>query len=181
MKINLTQLSKAVSHALRHEPWLYELELDDEGWVSVDMLLEALREQREKWKYLTVGDIARMVESSDKRRFELKDGRIRALYGHSLPKKLLKRPATAPDELYHGTSPKAVQTIMRNGLKPMQRQYVHLSIDKTTAFQVGSRKANAPVILKIQASKASDSGVRFYEGNDMVWLADNIPPDFIVQ
>lgn len=180
MKINLTQLSKAVSHALRHEPWLYELELDDEGWVSVDMLLEALREQREKWKYLTVGDIARMVESSDKRRFELKDGRIRALYGHSLPKKLLKRPATAPDELYHGTSPKAVQTIMRNGLKPMQRQYVHLSIDKTTAFQVGSRKANTPVILKIQAAKASDSGVRFYEGNQMVWLADHIPPDFIV-
>jgi putative RNA 2'-phosphotransferase len=26
-----TELNKAVSHALRHEPWLYKLELDDEG------------------------------------------------------------------------------------------------------------------------------------------------------
>ena len=29
-------LSEAVSHALRHEPWLYELELDDAGWAPVD-------------------------------------------------------------------------------------------------------------------------------------------------
>lgn len=38
-------LSKTVSHALRHEPWLYELELDDEGWVAVSQLLESLRSE----------------------------------------------------------------------------------------------------------------------------------------
>ena len=26
-------LSRAVSHALRHEPWLYELEFDEGGWA----------------------------------------------------------------------------------------------------------------------------------------------------
>ena len=63
----------------------------------------------------------------------------------------------------------------------MERQDVHLSVDKTTAFQVGSRKAKTPVILKIKATKAYASGVRFYEGNEMVWLSDHIPSDFIVQ
>ncbi len=29
--VKLDELSKVLSHALRHEPWLYELELDDEG------------------------------------------------------------------------------------------------------------------------------------------------------
>jgi putative RNA 2'-phosphotransferase len=29
------ELSEVFSHALRHEPWLYELELDDEGWASL--------------------------------------------------------------------------------------------------------------------------------------------------
>ena len=31
--IDHRELSKTISHALRHEPWLYELELDDEGWT----------------------------------------------------------------------------------------------------------------------------------------------------
>ena len=33
------QLSKEISYALRHAPWEYELELDDNGWVSVEQLL----------------------------------------------------------------------------------------------------------------------------------------------
>lgn len=37
--IDLTALSKAVSNALRHEPWVYELTLDDGGWVPVGDLL----------------------------------------------------------------------------------------------------------------------------------------------
>jgi putative RNA 2'-phosphotransferase len=179
--MNLTQLSKTISHALRHQPWLYELELDNEGWISVDALLTALRQHRADWKNLVADDIARMMAASDKQRFELKAGRIRALYGHSLPNKLLKQLGKPPDLLYHGTSPKAAQSITREGLKPMGRQYVHLSADKMTALQVGRRKAKTPVILKIQAAEAFASGVRFYAGNEKVWLADYIPPQFIFE
>ncbi len=39
MTVRNDELSKVVSHALRHEPWLYELELDDEGWASLDAVL----------------------------------------------------------------------------------------------------------------------------------------------
>ena len=35
-------LSKEVSYALRHAPWEYELELDSEGWVSVEQLISSL-------------------------------------------------------------------------------------------------------------------------------------------
>jgi len=34
-RLDLVRLSKTVAHALRHEPWLYELELDEEGWTPV--------------------------------------------------------------------------------------------------------------------------------------------------
>ncbi|WP_032078032.1 RNA 2'-phosphotransferase [Clostridium drakei] len=44
--INYTQLSKEISYALRHAPWEYELELDEEGWVSVEQLLIALKENK---------------------------------------------------------------------------------------------------------------------------------------
>lgn len=105
--------------------------------------------------------------------------RIRALYGHSVPGRLRREPAPPPDLLFHGTSPGVVNTILRDGLLPMSRQYVHLSIDAATAVEVGRRKSRTPVLLNIDARSAHDSGVAFYIGNERVWLADRVPPRFI--
>ncbi|WP_145367728.1 RNA 2'-phosphotransferase [Maioricimonas rarisocia] len=177
--MNLTDLSRTISHALRHAPWLYELELDDEGWTPVEPLLTALRREREEWADLTETDLGRMIAAMPKQRHELKDGQIRALYGHSLAGKLKKEPAEPPQYLYHGTAPDTVQLITSGGLLPMSRQYVHLSSDEATALQVGHRKAGRPVILRIDAATAHAAGVPFYLGNENVWLADSVPPEFI--
>jgi len=174
-----TDLSRAVSHALRHEPWLYELELDEEGWVAVEALTAALQDENPAWSGLAETDLKQMIERSEKKRHELRNGRIRALYGHSTPQKLTKDRADPPVALYHGTSPESADTIRREGLKPMGRQYVHLSADAETAVKVGVRKAQVPVILRIDARAAHASGIPFYHGNEMVWLADGVPPIFI--
>jgi putative RNA 2'-phosphotransferase len=71
-------LSRAVSHALRHEPWVYELELDEAGWTSVDALVEALRRDQ-RWGELLAADLAAMVVGASKQRHEIRGGRIRAL------------------------------------------------------------------------------------------------------
>jgi putative RNA 2'-phosphotransferase len=174
-----TDVSRTMSHALRHEPWLYELELDDAGWVPVEALLAALRAEKSEWAALNETDLVQMMAQAEKQRYEMRDGRIRALYGHSTPQKLSKQPAAPPEILFHGTAPKTVALIRKDGLRPMGRQYVHLSVDTATATQVGRRKAKDPVILRIRAAAAHGAGVRFYRGNDMVWLADAVAPDFI--
>lgn len=179
MNPDLTALSRTISHALRHEPWLYELELDAEGWVSIDSLLSALGDEAQKWKNLNESDLARMIETSDKQRHEISGGKIRALYGHSVPGRLQKIESTPPERLFHGTAPKVTALIQIEGLKPMNRQYVHLSTDRETAYQVGKRKAPNPVILSIDALRAHHAGIKFYRGNDIVWLADWIAPEFI--
>ena len=179
MQEKLLRLSRTISHALRHEPWLYELELDEEGWVEVEALLAALRSQRHEWHHLAQQDLVRVVETSDKRRFELRGGLIRALYGHSTPQRLRKVPAEPPAVLYHGTTPKTAQVILAEGLKPMGRQYVHLSANREIAYQVGHRKAREPLILEVAAAKAHAAGVVFYEGNEQVWLADYVPAAFL--
>lgn len=179
LSLNINILSKTISHALRHEPWLYELELDDQGWVFTELLLAALREERAEWSNLTEADLVQMIATSDKQRHEICNRRIRALYGHSLPGKLLKQVAEPPEVLYHGTTSGAIDTIKDQGLKPMGRQYVHLSSDADIARQVGRRKARDPAILVIQSYVAFQKGVRFYYGNDHVWLADAILPKFI--
>ena len=174
-----TDLSRTVSRALRHEPWLYELELDSAGWVPVNALLAALRAEKPGWAALSGVDLAQMMAQADKKRYELRGGKIRALYGHSTPRKLSREAAEPPEILFHGTAPESAARIRIEGLRPMGRQYVHLSVDTVTAEQVGRRKTKEPVILRIGAGEAHRAGVLFYRGNNVVWLADVIAPEFI--
>lgn len=175
----LRQLSRVVSHALRHEPWVYELELDDAGWVSVDDLLTALRELGTHWADVTRDDLKQLIATSAKRRHELDGDRIRALYGHSVPGRIVRTEAVPPEVLFHGTSPSAWTTIQAQGLVPMGRQSVHLSADVDTALAVGRRKAREPVLLRVLAGQAHRDGIRFWQGNELVWLADTVPAEYL--
>jgi putative RNA 2'-phosphotransferase len=177
--IGLTRLSKAVSRALRHEPWLFELELDEHGWTSTDGLLEALRREIPEWSDLELADLQMMIDFTAKPRHEIQGQRIRALYGHSTPGAIALVPATPPAELFHGTAPESIESIFSGGLQPMSRQYVHMSADAETAVRVGSRKSKHPVILTIDTVAALASDVTFYRGSDMVWLARHVPAEFV--
>ncbi len=176
---SLTDLSRVVSHALRHEPWLYDLELDEAGWVDVDQLLDALHRLDDRWADVDRSRLAQMIAGSDKQRHELAGDQIRAIYGHSVPGRILREPAEPPAVLYHGTDPAVVQRLLASGLRPMRRQYVHLSPDRATAVQVGLRKARPCAVLRVDAGTASVDGVAFYRGNDQVWLADAVPPRYL--
>lgn len=178
--LDLMKLSKELSYALRHAPWEYELELDEEGWVEISQLLVALHESPQ-WKEVTQADLEQMIQTSEKKRHEIRSGRIRALYGHSTPHKISKLSAEPPETLYHGTPARAVNSIMEHGLQPRQRQYVHLSADINTANQVGRRRDDQPVILRINAAQAATDGILFYHGNENIWLADHIPARYILE
>lgn len=120
-----------------------------------------------------------MIRSSSKRRHEMVNGRIRAIYGHSVPGKLKRTPCEPPSILFHGTNASSVPAIKVSGLKPMKRQNVHLSTDEATAIEVCKRKSLEPVLLRVRSLEAFQSGVAFYVGNERVWLADEVPPQFI--
>jgi putative RNA 2'-phosphotransferase len=195
---DLAKLSHILSYALRHNPLNYNLVLDKEGWTYISELLIALslhhdHHHRNRWlRHIEKQNLEEMIARSDKVRFEIKYDKIRALYGHSsyssfIPfTKIQKIASKPPDILYHGTSPYAVKNIMSEGLRPMNRLYVHLSTDKNTALQVGKRKTilkkeeEQPVIITISAIEAYNTGVyHFYQASDSVWLSDYIHPNFM--
>jgi putative RNA 2'-phosphotransferase len=165
------RLSKRMSHALRHAPWLYELELDEAGWTSVADLLAALKVSR--------AQLESVVAESPKQRFELSGDRVRARYGHSVPGRIAGVPAIPPAELYHGTSAAAAANILRAGLLPMRRQYVHLSVTREMAESVGRRKGARIRVLTIDTPAALAAGVEFLRGNEIVWLAAHVPAAFL--
>jgi putative RNA 2'-phosphotransferase len=61
----------------------------------------------------------------------------------------------------------------------MNRQFVHLSVDEAAARVVGQRHDRFPVVLRIRAREAAGAGIKFYPGNEQVWMVEGIPPAFI--
>ena len=182
MDDNLIEISRTVSYALRHNPDEFNLILDDSGWVLVDELINEIKNKHSNWDWISDLTLIEIQEQSDKQRFEIKDGSIRAMYGHSLPKQRIFLSASQPpDILYHGTTEQATASIKDKGLQPMQRQYVHLSADKETAIIVGKRRCKKPVILIIDAKAASARGVKFYHANEKIWLANSVSEKYIAK
>ncbi len=72
-----------------------------------------------------------------------------------------------------------VSSILSEGLRPMKRQYVHLSIDLATASKVAARRKGENKILIVEALKAHKDGLSFYSEDNGVWLANAIPPKYI--
>jgi putative RNA 2'-phosphotransferase len=178
-KKDLRDLSRLVSHALRHEPAAYGLKLDSEGWVAIDAFIAAMRASSPRWRDVTVADLKAIGGAFEKKRHEIAHGRIRASYGHSVEAALERTASEPPTVLYHGTSPEAAEAIAREGLRPMKRTHVHLSTDLNGAREVGLRKSATPVLLCVRALDAHAQGHRFYRVDGRVWLADAIPPAFL--
>jgi putative RNA 2'-phosphotransferase len=174
-------LSKFLALILRHQPERFALALDEEGWTSLSEVMGILR-GLPNFRWATRADVMKVVEegtSDSKRRFEVKEGRIRARYGHSLVQSIRYEPCTPPRRLYHGTSSQSLKSIRRDGLKPMGRQYVHLSPDHKTAVRVGVRHTGNPIILTIRATEAQAAGIEFYQADEAVYLAKHVPPEFL--
>ena len=174
------KLSKTMSYFLRHRPDEANLVLDSEGMVPISDLIGALNKRR-SLAWVTERDIDHVVEHSEKKRFHIKDGRIGARYGHNRKIREVQpgEPITPPDTLYHGTPRRVVASIMKQGLLPQGRQFVHLSPDIETAQNVGGRRDHKPTILIVHAQKAHAAGIKFYAPTDATYLAERIPPEFI--
>lgn len=171
--MNIKQTSKFISYVLRHDPSAAGLTMDEQGWVEAQDLVLAIKERNPEF---THEDLVHIVVSSDKQRFQLIDGRIRANQGHTVTVDLDLKPSTPPAKLYHGTSLAILDTIQSEGLNKMLRHHVHLSPDIETAKIVGSRRKGEVVILEIDTTAVSQD---FYVSDNGVWLTDHVDPAFI--
>uniref|UniRef100_A0A1I7ZUW7 2'-phosphotransferase n=1 Tax=Steinernema glaseri TaxID=37863 RepID=A0A1I7ZUW7_9BILA len=171
MEASTTRQSKFLSLVLRHKPEAAGISLDANGWTDVSTLLEALRKKN---RPMTRAELDHLVASSEKQRFAFsEDGtRIRANQGHSLRVDLELKPLRPPGLLFHGTVPRFVESIRRDGLQRMRRHHVHLSEDRATAKNVGSRRGS-PVILVVRSQEMFDEGFTFFRSENNVWLTDN--------
>jgi putative RNA 2'-phosphotransferase len=173
-----TETSKFLSYVLRHEPQSIGLTLDREGWAHILVLIACAQKLGRE---LDDALIRAVVESSDKRRFTISDDglRIRAAQGHSTGSVSITYVEKVPPEvLHHGTATRFIESIMREGLKPGERQYVHLSEDVQTASAVGQRYGK-PVVLKVEALRMHQQGFQFFQAVNGVWQVSHVPAEHL--
>jgi putative RNA 2'-phosphotransferase len=175
-EITRTQRSKTLSMWLRHKPERGGLTLSKEGWAAVPAILEAFERQGQPMSLPELQDVIRF---DPKGRFEVERDKVRARYGHSLELEEKPHPGMPPETLYHGTPKRYLKNILELGLRPMKRQYVHLSPDKSNAREVGKRRDQEPAIIVVAAHDAHAAGIKFYPRGKGVWLSDPIPPDYL--
>ena len=177
MSRNLVNDSKFLALVLRHHPEKIGLTLDEHGWADIDTLLSCLQSHH---KNITREELNESVSTDSKKRYTIsEDGKkIRAAQGHSIQIDLQLVPKDPPATLFHGTAERFLTSIMKDGLLPRSRNYVHLSADVNTAITVGKRHGQ-PAILELDVGSMKNDGKVFYQAENGVWLTDKVEPKYL--
>ena len=126
------KVSKLMAYILRHSPEEFGLKPDMEGFVPLGYLVRALQRIYPD----VTGDFVREIVGNDpKGRYEIRGDKIRARYGHSFEVTLNHEEDRETKILYHGTPRRNLEWILREGLKPMKRQFVHLTTSKIEVLE----------------------------------------------
>lgn len=169
------RITRALAFMLRHQPEEFDLELDRFGWGDLEDVVYALQERT--GSTVEEEDVAEAIESSDRPRYEIKDGKIRALYGHSIQIDP-GEPTEPPDELFIGVGSRDASRAEDSGLRSGRRAFLHLARTEEEARESGRRIARDYAVVTVFAGEAFDEGTDFYD-RGALFLADEIPGEFL--
>lgn len=171
------ELGKFISLILRHKPQVIGITLDQNGWADTQELLAGINASG---RYIDMEILERIVRENNKKRYSFNEdkSRIRANQGHSISVNVEMKEMTPPDELYHGTADRFLDSIREKGILKMNRQYVHLSADAETAKIVGKRHGK-PVVLVIDTKKMAEDGYTFCLSDNGVWQSEDIKWEYV--
>ncbi len=176
-KQSVKKLSKFLSYVLGHKPDEFGLVPDVNGFVKTGELLKALHEE-EGWRTVRNSNINELLVTLEKPVIEIKENLIRAADRTNLPEYALTD--NIPKLLFTCVRRKAYPFTLDKGISPSSFGRVILSVDKDLALKMGRRKDQAPVLLTVQAQKAVQQGIAFFQAVDSLYMADSIPPDCFI-
>ena len=170
--MDIKRKSKRLSYLLRHHPEDINSSIDRYGWMNVSDLIKS-------GEY-TLEDLEKLVDTGTRFGFNEDKTKIRAFHGHSVDGvvALTEYVPSSGTLLYHGTSIAVKDKLLDEGIRPMSRNYVHLSMDFRKAKQVGSRHGK-PCVFEIDAEAMYNDGVKMFDSQDGVVLVEYVAPRYI--
>ncbi|MCI4357431.1 MAG: RNA 2'-phosphotransferase [Thermoplasmata archaeon] len=175
----LDHLGRVMTGILRHFPEKYGLEMEPHGWIPLPQLVQAISGRHRGYHWLRPHHLVAIAESDPKGRYEVRDDKVRATYGHTLEVDLDLPTEDIPDELFFPVTPEEAPIVLEVGLKPSDRRRVHLSKTAEDARAAGAVRHPDPVILAIDTRAARDDGLVIMKAARTVYLTDQVPPKFL--
>lgn len=184
MDRNKVRLSKKLSYLLRHGAVKEGLKIDNEGWVSVNDLLN-----HDSISNIckSVEQINEIVQTDEKQRYSLKKDKldqvfIKANQGHSLGivtesglREINVNDLYLYPNVVHGTMINHLKSILSQGISRMKRNHIHFAIGLPDDSRVisGSRHSSN-VYIFVDMKKAINDGIKFYLSDNQVILTSGI-------
>lgn len=177
----LEGLGRIMAGILRHFPERFNLEMDEEGFVDIYKLVNAVKRKRgDRMRWLRPTHIIGLAETDPKGRYQVENNHVRATYGHSRPLKMSLPTDNIPERLYYPVQDSEVELVMKDGILPHGRMMVHLSKTYWDAFEAGSHQETPrPKILRIDSESAQNNGIIIQRAGKTVFTVEEMPPDFI--
>jgi len=169
---NPRQLEKLVSYILGRRPDEFGLVLDEEGYIFLRDLVRAISEEP-GWGYVRKSHINEILMTSREPPFVIENEKIRAVNRDDALR--FREDILVPGLLYHCVRRKAYPVVCRQGILPLGQSRVFLATTQDLACRMGKRREPAPILLNVQARKASEAGVRFLRHGEFIYVTDHIP------
>lgn len=181
---NLDKVSRKLTQILRHKIIDYNFEVTNQGYVKIDDIFNL---KLKEFKNINYEDIHRIVEESDKKRFEINIVNnilyIRATQGHNIDVGNLINDDVSFEKLeypvnlryiYHGTQKEHINLILQNGLNRMNRKHIHFVDNINVEDQISGFRQSSNTIICIDINKCLLDDIIFYKSSNGVILTEGI-------
>lgn len=172
----LEDLAKFLTYLLCHRPDEFGLVLDEEGFVSVKQVLQALAAEP-GFGHVRRHHLEQLAGLLQPPRFEIEDDRIRGL--DPGPADLRRTGEEPPALLYAAIPAKAHEPVFASGLKGPRGQEVVLADTPELALKLGRRRSPEPVLVTVQAQAAGRTGMIWEKYGEHLYLAREVPRKFL--
>lgn len=169
------RIGRMMALILRHQPDKFNLSMDGRGWIDLEEFVEAIRRARPQYsRWLRKNHIEAVVETDEKGRYQIDGGMIRATYAHSVNVNLDDLPEAQVDTLYFPVSEEELDLVLEAGLRPSDRNMIHLSATPDKAYSAGRVHIADPILLQVDVKASSDAGNFIFRAGKTVYITEAV-------
>lgn len=176
----IDRVGRMMAGILRHFPERFDLTMDGRGWVDLDEMVDAIKAARRNYdRWLRRDHIVALVATDEKGRYQIDGGMIRATYAHSVDVNLDDLPEAEVETLYFPVAEEELDLVLEAGLRPSDRNMIHLSGSADKAYSAGRVHNPDPIILEIDVEGAQQQGSAILRAGKAVYVTEAVEPEFL--
>lgn len=170
-------LAKTLRYILANAPDEFGLVLDEEGWVQIKHLIQALNEEAQ-WKGITAARVIDLLWQLEPCPFEIDGSRIRvqaSQLGTCTPPQ--KETFPPPAVLFLGIRRKSYPVVHEKGVQSHGEDEIVLARTSEMALRIGRRRDPRPILVEVHTHIAQQQGVRFLSYGAHLFLVKQLGPE----